>query len=156
MVKRQTERNVPSKAPRPSRIARRIQEIEHPRQKHASNAETTARRQAEKRGLRSETWAVWWLRLHGWRILARRVKLPIGEVDVIARRGGVLAFVEVKWRGTIFERDYASDTRRLRRVARTAEVLAQRYARTGEAIRIDVLLFAPRAWPRHVTNVWQF
>ena len=58
------------------------------------------REAAEKRGRGAETLACWWLRLHGWRILARRARVPGGEVDIIARRRRTLAFVEVKARAT--------------------------------------------------------
>ena len=110
---------------------------------------------AERRGRRGEGWAGWWLRLQGWRIVARRVKTPRGEIDLIARRAGTVAFVEVKWRATDAERDLAIDQRRLQRVARAAEALAPRYARPDDAIRVDVLLLAPRRWPRHIVNAWQ-
>ena len=58
------------------------------------------RQQAERRGRGAETLACWYLRLHGWRILARRARVPGGEVDVVARRGRTLAFVEVKARSS--------------------------------------------------------
>jgi len=56
------------------------------------------RQQAEARGRGAETMACWYLRLRGWRILARRARVPGGEVDVVARRGRTLVFVEVKAR----------------------------------------------------------
>ena len=56
------------------------------------------RRRAERGGRRAETIAAWWLRLKGWTILARRVRTPVGEVDLVARRGRVTAFIEVKAR----------------------------------------------------------
>ena len=56
------------------------------------------REAAEKRGRGAETLACWFLRLRGWRILARRARVPGGEVDIVARRGRTLAFVEVKAR----------------------------------------------------------
>ena len=110
---------------------------------------------AERRGRRGEGWAGWWLRLQGWRIVARRVKTPRGEIDLVARRGRTVAFVEVKWRATGEELALAIDDYRLRRVAAAAEVAAHRYARPGETIRIDVLLLAPGRWPRHIVNAWQ-
>ena len=110
---------------------------------------------AERRGRRGEGWAGWWLRLQGWRIVARRVKTPRGEIDLIARRGRTVAFVEVKWRGGGEALATAIDAYRLRRVAAAAEAVAHRYAGSGEDIRIHVLLLAPRAWPRHIVNAWQ-
>lgn len=114
----------------------------------------SARRAAERRGRRGETLAAWWLRLHGWRIVATRARTPVGEVDLIARRGRTLAFVEVKTRATEAELALAIDRHRLTRVARAAELLAPRHARPGDAIRIDVILLRPRALPRHIANAW--
>jgi putative endonuclease len=94
------------------------------------------------------------LRLKGWRILAQRVRVPGGEVDLIARRGRLLAFVEVKQRGTAEAAAWALDEYRLRRVAVAAEQLAPRYAREGDDIRIDALFIVPGRLPRHLTNVW--
>jgi len=112
------------------------------------------RRVAEEAGRRGERLAGWWLRLKGWRILDRRVRTPAGEVDLVARRGNLVAFVEVKARATAAELDFAIDERRLARVAAAAEILAPRYAANGEDIRIDVILIAPGARPRHIENAW--
>jgi putative endonuclease len=112
------------------------------------------RQLAEARGRKAETIAAWWLRLHGWRILARRARVPGGEVDLIARRGRTLAFVEVKQRNTTDAAAWALDEYRLRRVAVAAERLAPRYARDGDDIRIDALFIVPRRLPRHLANVW--
>jgi len=110
---------------------------------------------AEQRGRRGEGWAALWLRLQGWRIVARRVKTPRGEIDLIARRGGTVVFVEVKWRTTGAGLDSAIDAYRLRRVAAAVEAVAHRHTRPGDTIRVDVLLLAPRRWPRHIVNAWQ-
>ena len=110
---------------------------------------------AERRGRGAETLACWYLRLHGWRILARRARVPGGEVDVIARRGRTLAFVEVKARGTDEEAAFALDRARLKRVAVAAERLAPRYMREGDDVRIDALFIVPNRWPRHLPDVWQ-
>lgn len=112
------------------------------------------RARAESRGRRGETLAAWALRLKGWRILATRVKVRGGEVDLIARRGRTVAFIEVKWRERAADLDTAIDEYRLRRVVAAAEMLAPRYARPGDDIRIDVMLLAPRRWPHHLANVW--
>lgn len=110
------------------------------------------RRRAEREGRRGETLAAWYLRLTGWRILARRIRTPLGEIDLVARRGGTVAFVEVKWRRTAAELATALDLRRLQRVIAAAEVAAPRYVRAGDTMRIDAILLAPRRWPRHIAN----
>lgn len=112
------------------------------------------RRAAEAAGRRGERIAGWWLRLKGWRILDRRVRTPAGEVDLVAKRGNLIAFVEVKTRATLAELDLAIDQRRLARVAAAAEYLMARYATAGEDIRVDVLLLAPGQVPRHIENAW--
>ncbi|RZM05338.1 MAG: YraN family protein [Sphingomonas sp.] len=112
------------------------------------------RRLAEAAGRRGERLAGWWLRLKGWRILDRRVRTPAGEVDLVARKGSLVAFVEVKTRATAAELDWAIDERRLARVAAAAEVLMPRYAGPGDDIRVDVILLAPGSRPRHIENAW--
>jgi putative endonuclease len=113
-----------------------------------------SRQVAEARGRKAETVAAWWLRLKGWRIIGRRARVPGGEVDLIARRGRTLAFVEVKQRATQDAAAWALDEYRLRRVAVAAERLAPRYAREGDDIRIDALFIVPGRLPRHLANVW--
>ena len=112
------------------------------------------RQAAERRGRGAERLAAIWLQLHGWRILARRARVPGGEVDLIARRGRTLAFVEVKARATAAAANMALDAWRLRRVAVAAERLAGRYMREGDDLRIDAVFIVPRRLPRHVANIW--
>ncbi|HEX8644763.1 MAG TPA: YraN family protein [Allosphingosinicella sp.] len=112
------------------------------------------RRRRERGGRRAETLACWWLRLKGWRILARRVRTPLGEVDIVARRGRTVAFVEVKARAGADEAAMSLDEYRLRRVAAAAGALAHRFARERDVTRIDALFIVPRRLPRHMANVW--
>ncbi len=112
------------------------------------------RRAAERGGRRAERIAAWWLRLKGWRIIAMRARTPVGEVDIVARRGRTLAFVEVKARATAADAELALDDFRLRRVARAAEALAAYHAHPGDTIRIDAIFIVPGRWPRHAENIW--
>ena len=112
------------------------------------------RQLAEAEGRRAEDRAALVLRLKGWRILDKRVRTPAGEVDLIARRSGIVAFIEVKWRADARALGDAVDEARLARVAAAAESLAHRYLKPGDDMRIDVMLVAPKRWPRHMENVW--
>ena len=75
-------------------------------------------------------------------------------MDLVARRGRIVAFVEVKQRRSEDAAAIALDEYRLRRVAVAAERLAPRYAREGDDIRIDALFLVPGRLPRHLSDVW--
>ena len=113
------------------------------------------RQQAETRGRRAEWCAAWWLRLKGYRILAQRVRTPMGEVDIIARRGATLIFVEVKYRPDPDQAAAALSPKALMRVARAANFLLGRYAHGCASIRIDAMILCPGRLPRHVEQWWQ-
>ncbi len=113
------------------------------------------RQLAERQGRKAERWAALWLRLKGWSILAERVKTQRGEIDLVCRRAGIVAFIEVKFRSKAAQLDHAIDAHRLRRVAAAAECVAHEYVRNGDDMRIDVILLAPGAMPHHITNAWQ-
>jgi putative endonuclease len=111
------------------------------------------RRRAEQGGRRAETIAAWWLRLKGYAILAQRVRTPRGEVDLVARRGRTVVFVEVKARATASDAALALDDYRLRRVAAAAEALAPRFSRPGDDLRIDAVIIVPGRLPLHIVHV---
>lgn len=113
------------------------------------------RQLAERRGREGERLAAVWMRLKGWQVLAQRVKTPRGEIDLVCRKSGTIAFVEVKWRKRSEDLDHAIDQWRLSRVAAAVECVAHNYAQSGEDIRIDVILLAPGTLPRHIVNAWQ-
>jgi putative endonuclease len=112
------------------------------------------RRRAERGGRRAEALAALFLQLKGWSILARRVRTPVGEIDLVARRGRTVAFVEVKARASETEAAISLDDFRLRRVAAAAGALSGRFVRPGDDIRIDAMFVVPWRVPRHVANVW--
>ncbi|KLE35526.1 YraN family protein [Aurantiacibacter luteus] len=112
------------------------------------------RQVAETSGRDAEARAARWLEGQGYAVLARRVKTKVGEIDLVARTQGVVAFVEVKWRHRAADLDHAIDEHRLARVAAATEAVAHKYALGGEDIRIDVILLAPGTEPRHIVNAW--
>jgi putative endonuclease len=114
------------------------------------------RLRALRRGHRAELLCVWHLRLRGYRILARDYRVPSGEIDIIARRFGVVVAIEVKARATLAEAGEAVSSRQRRRVARAFEhFLALHGALAGLVQRFDVMLVVPGRLPRHVRNAWR-
>ena len=113
-----------------------------------------SRRDADQRGREGEAEAAMYLTQAGWRVVAERVKTKAGEIDLVAERTGLVAFVEVKWRARAVSLGDAIDERRLKRVAAAVECVWQDYATDGEDIRIDVILLAPGRKPTHIENAW--
>lgn len=119
-----------------------------------TSAKSAHRVAAERQGRQGEDIAASHLREQGWTILASRVRTRRGEVDIVARKPGLVAFVEVKWRRNEAELGLAIDERRLARVAAAAETLIPRFVKPGDDMRIDVLLLAPGVAPYHIVNAW--
>ena len=113
------------------------------------------RQAAEARGRQAERIAAWWLRLKGWRILDKRVRTGVGEIDLVARRGTIVAFVEVKARPSLDEAQAFLEPRAMRRIVAAAEALAPTYTADGHDTRIDAILVAPGPRVRHLENIWQ-
>lgn len=109
---------------------------------------------ADRKGREAEAQAAQWLMQQGWEVLAERRKTKLGEIDLIARKQGLVAFIEVKWRKSARDLDLAIDERRLARVAAAVEAVAHEFVEPGEDMRIDVILLAPGARPRHIENAW--
>ena len=114
------------------------------------------RQRAERRGRWAEQYAALWLRLKGYSILARRVKLPVGEVDLIASRGDHLAFVEVKQRSTPESAQKAVTETSWRRIAKAAEAWSARNKRSQmQDWRYDLIAITPWALPKHYKDFWR-
>jgi putative endonuclease len=114
---------------------------------------TYRRRRDERRGRIAEFTACALLIVKGYRILGRRVRTRVGEIDIIAVRGRRLAFVEVKLRPSLAEARSAVHPRQSRRIARAAASwLAHHRRYTGHEQAFDVVLVAPGCWPRHATH----
>lgn len=111
------------------------------------------RRARDRRGRRAEWLAALALRLRGYRILARREKTPVGEIDLIAVRGRRIAFVEVKQRRTQEAAEAAISPAQRARVRRAAHVwLARNPAYQTHDLGFDIVFLVGRRWPRHVEN----
>lgn len=119
-----------------------------PRRKRAWRVRLGARSRAAGR------WCEWvaaaWLMARGWQILGFRLRTAAGEIDLLARRGGVLAVVEVKRRATIAAALEALGPWQRRRLLAAAQVLAaRRPSLAGLDVRLDLFAFAPGCLPRH-------
>jgi len=112
---------------------------------------TAAKKNAYRFGRFAEALSCWRLRLGGYKILHRGYHAAGGEIDIIARRGNVLAFIEVKARQTL---DDASHAQR-RRIERTAlAFLGQNADLATLDARFDLIVLTPRSWPRHLVAAW--
>ncbi|MEO1093120.1 MAG: YraN family protein [Pseudomonadota bacterium] len=110
----------------------------------------------DDRGRRAEAVAAWWLRLRGFRILARRYRTPVGELDLVAKRGGLMVFVEVKRRASTADAAAAVSLAQRRRIGRAAAAfLARHGAADAPHTRYDVIAVAPWQWPCHVVDAWR-
>ena len=110
---------------------------------------------AFQRGLSAESRAALLLIAKAYRILARRWKTPFGEIDIVARRRGVVVFVEVKARGGVDEAMEAVTERTKRRVMAAAELwLARHPQQSNRDIRFDVIVVTPGKMPRHIVNAF--
>ena len=87
----------------------------------------------------------------GYRILARRFRTPYGEIDIVARKRSLIAFVEVKARATLDEAAYAVTPRQQARISDAALAWLQAHPEHAEfELRFDVMMIAPGHLPRHL------
>lgn len=118
-------------------------------------ARTARRRQAHRYGRWAETLCALVLRLKGYRVLARGFRVPVGEIDIVARRAGTLVFVEVKARTNAAGREPVSDRQR-RRIARAAEAFMQRRPDLApRGVRFDVMIVDGLRLPEHRADAWR-
>ncbi|MBZ8133542.1 YraN family protein [Afifella sp. IM 167] len=117
---------------------------------------TAARRRAFRRGFSAERLAALFLMTKGYRILARRYRTPIGEIDLIARRGKTIAFVEVKRRARKDAGEWAVTPRAERRIGAAASLWLSRHpAAMGMTQRFDLVLVAPMRLPLHLADAFR-
>ena len=110
----------------------------------------------ERTGRWSEHIAAAYLVINGYRILARRYRSPVGEIDIIAKRGRRIAFIEVKYRATRAEADAALTRKQASRVARAAANWIGRNPRFAEMDQtFDAIMVLPWTWPILVRDAYQ-
>ncbi|MEE8280468.1 MAG: YraN family protein [Alphaproteobacteria bacterium] len=114
------------------------------------------RRRVYRTGRHAESSCAWYLRLFGYSILARGYHTPVGEIDIIARRGSTLAVIEVKARASLAAAGDAVTPRQRRRVARAAALfVAHRPDFARLFVRFDVMLVRPWRLPVHIKDAWR-
>ena len=125
-----------------------------PRQK--PKQKSSIGRKAWVQGHRAEFWAALYLRLKLYRIVARNLRLPSGEIDLIAKRGSLLVFVEVKYRPHRAAARAAVTAAQWRRIeAAAGQFVAKRPLLHHCCWRFDVVAMQPLRWPYHGRNVWR-
>jgi putative endonuclease len=114
------------------------------------------RQAAFRVGISAESRAAAFLIAKGFRILARRWRSPLGEIDIIARRRQLLVFAEVKARASLDEAAESLNVRQRRRIAAAAEVwLSTNPHEFFRDIRFDAILVAPGKIPRHIPAAFE-
>ena len=109
----------------------------------------------ERAGRRGELLAALFLQAQAYRIVARRVKTPVGEIDLIVRRGDTIAIVEVKSRSFSHQEADALLAVNRRRIVRAAQFwLTGKSELADVTLRFDVIFLAPFAWPRHIVSAF--
>jgi putative endonuclease len=107
-------------------------------------------------GISAESRAAALLIAKGFRILARRWRSPVGEIDIVARRRSLLVFVEVKARNNLDEAAESLQARQQRRIAAAAEAWLAAHGSDGfQDIRFDAILVAPGKLPRHIPAAFE-
>lgn len=112
------------------------------------------RQQREQKGRYAELVACWWLRLQGYRLLARRYKTAVGEIDLVMRHGLDVVFIEVKARDTLDSGLEAVTPQQQQRWAKAATwFMAKNPPAPPYNWRFDVVVVRPRALPYHLKNI---
>ena len=115
-----------------------------------------ARQAHERAGRRAEGLARLFLALKGYRCLGQRLKTPLGEIDLVVRKGTTLAIVEVKRRRTLDEAHAAISARQQARLVNAARhLLSTRPELCGLTVRFDAVLLAPGRWPVHILSAFE-
>src|ERR1700722_9485587 len=147
-------RSMPAPLNSPKRLPREQQRATMAKTDGASPSAKTAapaRVAAFRTGISAESRAAAWLIAKGYRILAKRFRTPYGEIDIVARRRNLIAFIEVKARATLDDAAYAVTPRQQQRIIEAAQAWLMAHPEHAEfELRFDAMLIAPRRLPRHL------
>ncbi len=111
---------------------------------------------AEGFGRFAETLAAWHLRFRGYRIMTRGFRSRVGEIDIVARRGGLVVFIEVKARQDLDAAARALRPRQTERIVRAAQAFLQAHPHFSDFDqRFDVILVSPWRLPVHLVDAWR-
>jgi putative endonuclease len=114
------------------------------------------RRRAERGGRIAEQAALWAMRCKGYRLLAQRYKTPMGEIDLIMRRGNTTAFIEVKKRESVDAAIFSVSPRQAKRIGAAARNWIARDPRAATGIwRFDIVSVVAYQWPKHYPDAFQ-
>lgn len=117
---------------------------------------TRIRQGRERGGRQAETAAALWLLLKGYRIRDRRVRTKAGEIDLVASKGKMLIFVEVKSRSTREAALEAVNPETRRRIEHAARLWVSRKRALQDWLwRFDIVLMTPGRLPRHMPDAWR-
>jgi putative endonuclease len=116
----------------------------------------SGRHAAQRWGRWAESLAAWRLRLAGYRVVARNFRSPVGEIDLVVRRGRVLAFVEVKTRLLLADAAEAIRPAQQARIRNAAAAFLARHPALAELdLRFDAVLVPPGRLPQHLPDAWR-
>ena len=122
----------------------------------ANESARNLRQRAYRAGRKAEMIAAALLRLKGYRILARDYRAGVGELDIVARRGQTLVFIEVKRRRDLTSALAAVTVRQRARIARAAQAFVARRAGLDKLdMRFDVIVVLPHRPPKHIKDAWR-
>ncbi len=127
-----------------------------PRHHKKHRRDRQSRQKAWQFGRFAETLAAWHLRFRGYRVIQRGFRAAVGEIDIVARRGGLIVFIEVKARKDRAAAAEAITPRQTERIVRAAQAFVQAHPRFNDFDqRFDVILVSPWRLPVHLVDAWR-
>lgn len=121
----------------------------------AADVAKKKKQRAYKRGQSAEYIAAFYLLCKGYRILSLRFKTPIGEIDIVAKRGNLIAFIEVKARSTKRDAVDAVSFQSQYRIRSASEIWLARYDQSRKySYRYDIIALQPLRLPQHLIDAF--